>query len=118
MSEPIVSVAWSDHAVLRLRERLNAEPGDVDDLILGRWPVLISSFATSQAYAVDVRDVCRFVLNPDPNPKRVGKWVVVTVLDWDQRKGRGGKRVPAGRAKGKRKRLTLTDEEHEWTGQL
>lgn len=118
MSERILSVAWSDHATERLRERLNAEPGDVDDLLVGRIPFQLYDSRRS-GFAVDVQHVARFVLNRDLAPGRAGRWVVVTVLDWDGRKGRhNGKRAQMGRGDLDRKRFDLTDEDLQWTEQL
>lgn len=125
MEQRIQSVGWSDHATARLKQRLNAEPADVTDLLIGRVPVTLANSVTNpgsvcrnRGYAVDVPHVCRFVVNPDADPKRRGRWVVVTVLDWEQRKGRGAsRRAPTGRAKGKRKRFDLTDEDLQWIEQ-
>lgn len=118
MYDRIVSVGWSTHAVERLKERLNAEPGDVDDLLVGRYPFRLHSDARG-GFGVDVQFVARFVLSRDPNPKRVGCWVVVTVLDWDGRNGRHrGKRAQAGRKDTDRMRYDLTDEDLQWIEQL
>jgi hypothetical protein len=118
MEHRILSVGWSTHAVKRLKDRLNAEPSDLNDLLMGCTPFALHNSA-NPGFAVDVPHVCRVILNRDPNPKRVGGWVVITVLDWDQRKGRGsGRRVPTGRAELKRKRTDFTDEDLQWIEQL
>ena len=116
MNEPVRSVRWSDHAVARLKERLNAVPPDVTDLLLGRVPFAMHGLL---GYAVDVQHVARFVLARDPNPNRAGCWVVVTVLEWGAHSGRQSpKRAQTGRADLDRKRFDLTDEDLQWTERL
>lgn len=81
MPGPLRYARFTRHAIQRLRERFDAEPADVADLLIGHTPRHIHTRHTRERrqYAIMHPGTITFVLRPPEDAADV--WTVITVLE-------------------------------------